>query len=83
MVILQMAMLVSSAFHLCNTFGGLSLSSDTSSNFAAKLKQELQTSEHLDASFMAYLQYRGMFPDFMESVREKEILSPQLKVIHD
>ncbi|XP_061314428.1 pericentrin isoform X4 [Pezoporus flaviventris] len=55
--------------------------SNTSSNFAAKLKQELQTSEHLDASFMAYLQYRGMFPDFMESVREKEILSPQLKTV--
>ncbi|XP_061204108.1 pericentrin isoform X2 [Neopsephotus bourkii] len=56
-------------------------SSNTSSNFAAKLKQDLQTSEHLDASFMAYLQYRGMFPDFMESVREKEILSPQLKTV--
>ncbi|XP_065526635.1 pericentrin-like [Lathamus discolor] len=55
--------------------------SNTSSNFAAKLKQELQTSEHLDASFVAYLQYRGMFPDFMESVREKEILSPQLKTV--
>ncbi|KAM9009657.1 pericentrin isoform 4-T4 [Ara ararauna] len=55
--------------------------SNTSSNFAAKLKQELQTSEHLDASFMAYLQCRGMFPDFMESVREKEILSPQLKTV--
>lgn len=55
--------------------------SNTSSNLAAKLKQELQTSEHLDARFMAYLQYHGMFPDFMESVREKEILSPQLKTV--
>ncbi|KAM4668562.1 pericentrin isoform 5-T5 [Amazona ochrocephala] len=55
--------------------------SNTSSNFAAKLKQKLQRSEHLDASFMAYLQYRGMFPDFMESAREKEILSPQLKTV--
>lgn len=40
-------------------------------------------SEHLGASFMAYLQYCGMFPDIMESMREKEILSPQLKVIYD
>ncbi|XP_076198080.1 pericentrin isoform X2 [Aptenodytes patagonicus] len=55
--------------------------SNTSSNLAAKLKQELQTSDHLDASFMAYLQYRGMFPDIMESMREKEILSPQLKAV--
>lgn len=63
--------------------GGLSLSSDTSSNLAAKLKQELQASDHLDARFMAYLQYRGMLPDTMESTREKEILSPQLKVTYD
>lgn len=63
--------------------GGLSFSSDTSSNLAAKLQRELQTSDHLDASFMAYLQYCGMFPDVMESTREKDILSPQLKVIHD
>ncbi|KAM6071167.1 pericentrin isoform 2-T2 [Chlamydotis macqueenii] len=55
--------------------------SNASSNLAAKLKQELQTSDHLDASFMAYLQYRGMFPDIMESMREKEILSPQLKTV--
>ncbi|OXB61460.1 hypothetical protein ASZ78_010216 [Callipepla squamata] len=52
---------------------------DSSSNVAAKLKEELQTSDHLDANFMAYLQYCGMFPDIMESVREKETLSPQLK----
>ncbi|XP_069716909.1 pericentrin [Phaenicophaeus curvirostris] len=55
--------------------------SNTSSNLAAKLMQELQMSDHLDASFMAYLQYHGMFPDAMESVREKEILSPQLKAV--
>uniref|UniRef100_A0A8C0AQC6 Pericentrin n=1 Tax=Buteo japonicus TaxID=224669 RepID=A0A8C0AQC6_9AVES len=55
--------------------------SNTSSNLAAKLKQELQTSDHLDASFMAYLRYRGLFPDIMESKREKEILSPQLKTV--
>ncbi|XP_074766326.1 pericentrin isoform X3 [Athene noctua] len=55
--------------------------SSTSSNLAAKLKQELQTSDQLDASFMAYLQYRGMFPEIMESIREKEILSPQLKTV--
>ncbi|XP_072730150.1 pericentrin isoform X9 [Ciconia boyciana] len=55
--------------------------SNTSSNLAAKLKQELQTSDHLDASFMAYLRYCGMFPDIMESMREKEILSPQLKTV--
>ncbi|KAM9235869.1 LOW QUALITY PROTEIN: pericentrin [Leptosomus discolor] len=55
--------------------------SNTSSNLAAKLKQELQTSDHLDASFMAYLQYCEMFPDVMESMREKEILSPQLKTV--
>ncbi|XP_071667519.1 pericentrin isoform X5 [Patagioenas fasciata] len=55
--------------------------SHTSSNLAAKLQQELQTSDHLDASFMAYLQYCGMFPDVMESTREKDILSPQLKTV--
>ncbi|XP_009319102.1 PREDICTED: pericentrin [Pygoscelis adeliae] len=55
--------------------------SNTSSNLAAKLKQELQTSDHLDPSFMAYLRYCGMFPDIMESMREKEILSPQLKAV--
>ncbi|KAM6132001.1 LOW QUALITY PROTEIN: pericentrin [Phoenicopterus ruber ruber] len=55
--------------------------SNISSNLAAKIKQELQTSDHLDASFMAYLRYRGMFPDIMESMREKEILSPQLKTL--
>ncbi|XP_027559007.1 pericentrin isoform X3 [Neopelma chrysocephalum] len=55
--------------------------SNTSSNLAAKLKQELQTSDHLDASVMAYLRYRGVFPDIMESVKEKEVLSPQLKAV--
>ncbi|XP_074452392.1 pericentrin isoform X2 [Larus michahellis] len=55
--------------------------SNTSSNLAAKLMQELQTSDHLDASSMAYLQYRGMFPDIMQSMKEKEILSPQLKTV--
>ncbi|XP_075611932.1 pericentrin isoform X12 [Balearica regulorum gibbericeps] len=55
--------------------------SNTSSNLAAKLKQELQTSDHLDPSFTAYLRYRGMLPDIMESMREKEILSPQLKTV--
>lgn len=55
--------------------GELSLPLGTRSNFAAK-----QTSDHSDANFMAYLRYCGMFPD-TESVREKEILSPQLKVI--
>nr|XP_013807565.1 PREDICTED: pericentrin [Apteryx mantelli mantelli] len=55
--------------------------SNTSSGLAAKLKRELETSEHLDASFLAYLQYRGIVPDFMESMREKEILSPQLKTV--
>ncbi|XP_059676303.1 pericentrin [Gavia stellata] len=55
--------------------------SNTSSNLAAKLKQELQTSDHLDASFLAYLRYCGIFPDIMESMREKEILSPQLKTV--
>ncbi|XP_031409929.1 pericentrin isoform X9 [Meleagris gallopavo] len=49
--------------------------SSTRSNFAAK-----QTSDHSDANFMAYLRYCGMFPD-TESVREKEILSPQLKTV--
>ncbi|XP_054685656.1 pericentrin isoform X5 [Grus americana] len=55
--------------------------SNTGSNLAAKLKQELQTSDHLDPSFTAYLRYRGMLPDIMESMREKEILSPQLKTV--
>ncbi|XP_064371498.1 pericentrin isoform X2 [Dromaius novaehollandiae] len=55
--------------------------SNTSSGLAAKLKQELETSEHLDASFLAYLRYRGIVPDIMESMREKEILSPQLKTV--
>uniref|UniRef100_A0A8C3NPF8 Pericentrin n=1 Tax=Cyanoderma ruficeps TaxID=181631 RepID=A0A8C3NPF8_9PASS len=55
--------------------------SNTSSNLAADLKQELQTSDHLDANVMAYLQYRGMIPDIMESMKEKEILSPQMKTV--
>uniref|UniRef100_A0A8C3LAG7 Pericentrin n=1 Tax=Chrysolophus pictus TaxID=9089 RepID=A0A8C3LAG7_CHRPC len=49
--------------------------SSTTSNLAAK-----QTSDHSDANFMAYLRYCGMFPG-TESVREKEILSPQLKTV--
>ncbi|XP_050195299.1 pericentrin isoform X2 [Myiozetetes cayanensis] len=55
--------------------------SSTSSNLAAKLKQELQTPAQLDGSVMAYLRYRGVFPDIMESVKEKEVLSPQLKAV--
>ncbi|XP_072197806.1 pericentrin isoform X8 [Excalfactoria chinensis] len=55
--------------------------SSTGSNLAAKLNEQLQTSDHSDANFMAYLQYCGMFPDIMESVREKEMLSPQLKTV--
>ncbi|XP_066178579.1 pericentrin isoform X2 [Sylvia atricapilla] len=55
--------------------------SNTSSNLAANLKQELQTSDHLDANVMAYLRYRGMIPDIMESMKEKEILSPQMKTV--
>lgn len=78
---LQAVMLVSCSLQLSNTWG-LSLSLGTSSNLAAKLKQELQPSDHLDASFMAYMQYRGMFSEVMESMREKEVLSPQLKVIY-
>ncbi|XP_017693575.1 PREDICTED: pericentrin isoform X6 [Lepidothrix coronata] len=64
-----------------SSVGGLSVPSDTSSSLAAKLKQELQTSDHLDASVMAYLRYRGAFPDIMESMKEKEVLSPQLKAV--
>ncbi|XP_059724308.1 pericentrin isoform X3 [Haemorhous mexicanus] len=55
--------------------------SNTSSNLAANLKQELQTSDQLDANVLAYLRYRGMIPDVMESMREKEILSPQMKTV--
>uniref|UniRef100_A0A8C2YBC4 Pericentrin n=1 Tax=Coturnix japonica TaxID=93934 RepID=A0A8C2YBC4_COTJA len=55
--------------------------SSTGSNLAAKLNEQLQTSDHPDANVMAYLQYCGMFPDIMESVREKEMLSPQLKTV--
>ncbi|XP_041573280.1 pericentrin isoform X2 [Taeniopygia guttata] len=55
--------------------------SNTSSNLAANLKQELQTSDHLDANVMAYLRYRGIIPDIMESMKEKEILSPQMKTV--
>ncbi|XP_068877985.1 pericentrin isoform X7 [Aphelocoma coerulescens] len=55
--------------------------SNTSSNLAANLKQELQTSDHLDANVMAYLQYQAMIPDIMESTKEKEILSPQMKTV--
>ncbi|KAM7049450.1 pericentrin isoform 4-T4 [Acridotheres tristis] len=55
--------------------------SNTSSNLAANLKQELQTSDHLDANVVAYLRYRAMIPDIMESMKEKEILSPQMKTV--
>ncbi|XP_054133613.1 pericentrin isoform X10 [Melozone crissalis] len=55
--------------------------SNTSSNLAANLKQELQTSDHLDANVMAYLRYRGIIPEIMESMKEKEILSPQMKAV--
>ncbi|XP_037998312.1 pericentrin isoform X4 [Motacilla alba alba] len=55
--------------------------SNTSLNLAADLKQELQTSDHLDANVMAYLRYRGIIPDIMESMKEKEILSPQMKTV--
>uniref|UniRef100_A0A8C5ILP9 Pericentrin n=2 Tax=Passeriformes TaxID=9126 RepID=A0A8C5ILP9_JUNHY len=55
--------------------------SNTSSNLAANLKQELQTSDHLDANVIAYLRYRGIIPDIMESMKEKEILSPQMKAV--
>lgn len=84
MGILQVVVLVSSSFHIYNTLWGwgLSLPPDTSLNLAANLKQELQTSDHLDANVMAYLHYRGMIPDIMESMKEKEILSPQMKVMN-
>ncbi|XP_010220669.1 PREDICTED: pericentrin [Tinamus guttatus] len=55
--------------------------SNNSSSLTAKLKQELDASDHLDPSFLAYLQYRGIVPDIVESMREKEILSPQLKMV--
>ncbi|XP_041253014.1 pericentrin isoform X13 [Onychostruthus taczanowskii] len=55
--------------------------SNTSSNLAANLKQELQPSDHLDANVMAYLRYRGIIPDIMESMKEKDILSPQMKTV--
>ncbi|XP_050843489.1 pericentrin isoform X2 [Serinus canaria] len=55
--------------------------SNSSSNLAAHLKQELQTSDHLDAPVLAYLRYRGMIPDIMESMKEKEMLSPQMKAV--
>ncbi|KAM6268405.1 pericentrin isoform 3-T3 [Porphyrio hochstetteri] len=55
--------------------------SNTSLDLAAKLEQELQTSAPLYPSITAYLQYCGMLPDTMDSPREKEILSPQLKTL--
>ncbi|XP_058695480.1 pericentrin isoform X7 [Poecile atricapillus] len=55
--------------------------SNISSNLAANLKQELQRSDHLDANVMAYLRYREMIPDIMESMKEKEILSPEMKTV--
>uniref|UniRef100_A0A8C3DQ50 Pericentrin n=1 Tax=Corvus moneduloides TaxID=1196302 RepID=A0A8C3DQ50_CORMO len=53
----------------------------SNSNLVANLKQELQTSDHLDANVTAYLQYQAMIPDIMESTKEKEILSPQMKTV--
>uniref|UniRef100_A0A8C3SLV1 Pericentrin n=1 Tax=Chelydra serpentina TaxID=8475 RepID=A0A8C3SLV1_CHESE len=71
---------------LRSTMSGLEGASDgyvsnTSSDLAAKLNQELETTEHLDASFMAYLQYCGIFQDAMDPVKEKETISPQLKSV--
>uniref|UniRef100_A0A8C4WC90 Pericentrin n=1 Tax=Gopherus evgoodei TaxID=1825980 RepID=A0A8C4WC90_9SAUR len=71
---------------LRSTMSGLEGASDgyvsnASSDLAAKLNQELETSEHLDASFLAYLQYCGIFQDAMDSVTEKETISPQLKSV--
>ncbi|XP_071418943.1 pericentrin isoform X2 [Pithys albifrons albifrons] len=58
-----------------------SVISSTSSSLAAQLKQELQRSDHLSANAMACLHYQGVFPDIMESVKEREVLSPQLKTV--
>ncbi|XP_043361756.1 pericentrin isoform X17 [Dermochelys coriacea] len=71
---------------LRSTMSGLEGASDgyvsnTSSDLAAKLNQELEPTEHLDASFMAYLQYCGIFQDAMDPVKEKETISPQLKSV--
>uniref|UniRef100_A0A674IY59 Pericentrin n=1 Tax=Terrapene triunguis TaxID=2587831 RepID=A0A674IY59_9SAUR len=71
---------------LRSTMSGLEGASDgyvsnTSSDLAAKLNQELETTEHLDASFTAYLQYCGIFQDAMDPVKEKETISPQLKSV--
>ncbi|XP_008173555.2 pericentrin isoform X21 [Chrysemys picta bellii] len=71
---------------LRSTMSGLEGASDgyvsnPSSDLAAKLNQELETTEHLDASFTAYLQYCGIFQDAMDPVKEKETISPQLKSV--
>ncbi|TFJ99907.1 calmodulin-binding transcription activator 2 [Platysternon megacephalum] len=71
---------------LRSTMSGLEGASDgyvsnTSSDLAAKLNQELETTEHLDASFTAYLQYCGIFQDAMDPVKENETISPQLKSV--
>ncbi|XP_039351242.1 pericentrin isoform X1 [Mauremys reevesii] len=71
---------------LRSTMSGLEGASDgyvsnTSSDLAAKLNRELETTEHLDASFTAYLQYCGIFQDAMDPVKEKETISPQLKSV--
>uniref|UniRef100_A0A8C8S5U0 Pericentrin n=1 Tax=Pelusios castaneus TaxID=367368 RepID=A0A8C8S5U0_9SAUR len=60
----------------CDEYG-----SNTSIYLAAKLNQELETTQHFDASFMAYLQYCGIVQDAMDSVKEKETISPQLKSV--
>nr|XP_014424104.1 pericentrin isoform X6 [Pelodiscus sinensis] len=71
---------------LGSTMSGLEGASDgygshTSSEMAAKLNQEVETNEHIDASFMAYLQCCGIFQDPMNPVKEIETISPQLKSV--
>ncbi|XP_075790253.1 pericentrin isoform X5 [Pelodiscus sinensis] len=71
---------------LGSTMSGLEGASDgygshTSSEMAAKLNQEVETNDHIDASFMAYLQCCGIFQDPMNPVKEIETISPQLKSV--
>uniref|UniRef100_A0A8C0J0U5 Pericentrin n=1 Tax=Chelonoidis abingdonii TaxID=106734 RepID=A0A8C0J0U5_CHEAB len=70
---------------LRSTMSGLEGASDgyvsSDSDLAAKLNQELETTEHLDASFTAYLRYCGIFQDAMDPVKEKETISPELKSV--
>ncbi|XP_074858211.1 pericentrin isoform X3 [Carettochelys insculpta] len=72
---------------LGSTMSGLEVASDgcgsnSSSDMAAKVNQELETAEHVDASFMAYLQYCGIFQDAVgDPLKEKETISPQLKSV--